>query len=61
MPGIYSESDLIVPALTVIFDHPDGITTSELLTLLRRQLRPSGDDIELNNQRRIARLHRKKG
>ena len=44
---IFSESDLIIPALEVIAEHPDGIDTSELLSLLRRQLKPTGDDLEI--------------
>ena len=47
MQGIYSQSDLIGPALAEISEHRDGIATSELLTILRRQLRPSGEDLEL--------------
>jgi len=44
---IYSESDLIVPAVTIIAGHPNGIETSELLKMLRSQLRPSGDDLTI--------------
>jgi hypothetical protein len=43
----FSETDLIIPALEVIAAHPDGIDTSELLSLLRRQLKPTGDDLEI--------------
>jgi hypothetical protein len=39
---VYSGSDLIVPAVAIIAAHPDGIGTSELSTLLRRQ----GEDLE---------------
>jgi predicted HNH restriction endonuclease len=46
MPS-FSESDLVVPALRVIAAHPDGIDTSELSSLLRRQLKPIGDDLEI--------------
>jgi hypothetical protein len=44
---VYSESDLVVPALEIIACHPDGVTTSELLSELRAILRPSGDDLTL--------------
>jgi predicted HNH restriction endonuclease len=43
--GIYSEADLIVPALEIISQHEDGITTADLHTELRRYLRPSGSDL----------------
>ena len=43
----FSELDLIIPALEVIAAHPDGIDTSELVSLLRRQLKPTGDDLEI--------------
>jgi predicted HNH restriction endonuclease len=47
MSGIYSESDLVVPAVAVINRNPDGITTSDLLSELRRVLRPSGEDLTI--------------
>jgi predicted HNH restriction endonuclease len=43
----YSESELIIPALEIVDAHPDGITTANLLKELRRQLRPTGDDLEI--------------
>jgi hypothetical protein len=43
----FSEPDLIIPALEIIAARPNGISTSELLRLLRRQLKPSGDDLEI--------------
>ncbi len=43
----YSESDLVIPALETIAAHPDGIETSELLSLLRRKLKPTGEDLEI--------------
>jgi hypothetical protein len=44
-PPVYSESDLVVPALAIIADHPEGIDTTDLSSQLRRQLKPSGDDL----------------
>jgi hypothetical protein len=44
MPTI-SESDLVIPALELIAAHPQGIGTSRLSSLLRRQLKPTGDDL----------------
>ena len=45
--AVYSEADLVVPALEEIRQHPAGITTSDLLIALRRTLRPTGDDLLL--------------
>ena len=39
----FSESDLVIPALEIIAAHPDGIDTTGLLSLLRRQLKPTGE------------------
>ena len=43
--AIYSESDLVVPALAEIARHREGIETAALLIALRRSLRPEGDDL----------------
>jgi hypothetical protein len=43
--AIYSESDLVVPALVEIERHAEGIETASLLIALRRSLRPEGDDL----------------
>jgi hypothetical protein len=42
---VYSEPDLIVPALEIIREHHDGIPTADLHIALRRALRPSGEDL----------------
>jgi predicted HNH restriction endonuclease len=47
----YSESDLIVPAVAIIAAHPNGISTSDLSQKLRAQLRPSGDDLTILENR----------
>lgn len=44
---IYSESDLVIPALAIIAANPNGINTTELLKQLRIRLEPSGDDLTL--------------
>ena len=59
MYSTYSESDLIVPALAIIGAHPDGITTSDLLSALRRELKPKGDDLELLENRSDDRFSQK--
>ena len=43
----FSEPDLVIPALEIIAAHSDGIGTTELLSLLRRQLKPTGEDLEI--------------
>ena len=48
----YSEPDLIVPALKIIEQHPQGILTSSLINSLRKALRPSGSDLVLLGGRR---------
>ena len=47
----YSESDFIVPAVAIIAAHENGIGTSELSQKLRSQLRPSGDDLTILENR----------
>ena len=59
MYSTYSEFDLIVPALAIIGAHPDGITTSDLLSALRRELKPKGDDLELLANRSDDRFSQK--
>jgi hypothetical protein len=59
MYSTYSESDLIVPALAIIGAHHDGITTSDLLSELRRELKPKGDDLKLLANRSDDRFSQK--
>lgn len=47
MEKVYSESDLIVPALRIIAERTDGITTSELISRLRDELKPTGKDVKI--------------
>ena len=44
---VYSEADLVVPAVLIIAANPEGITTTELSKQLRERLEPSGDDLTL--------------
>ena len=46
MEKTYSESELIIPALKIISERPDGITTAELIIALREELKPSGSDVK---------------
>lgn len=40
-----SETDLIIPALYLMLNSPNGISTSELIIKLREQLSPTGEDL----------------
>lgn len=48
---VYSEADLVVPAVVIIAANPGGVTTTELLKQLRERLEPSGDDLTLLDNR----------
>jgi predicted HNH restriction endonuclease len=48
---VYSETDLVVPAVVIIAANPSGITTAELSKQLRERLEPSGDDLTLLDNR----------
>src|SRR5262245_55656930 len=44
---VYSEADLVVPAVVIIAASPEGISTTDLSKQLRNRLEPSGEDLEL--------------
>jgi len=44
---VYSEPDLIVPALIELDKNPRGLSTTELIAKLRYRLNPSGHDTEI--------------
>jgi predicted HNH restriction endonuclease len=44
---MYTESDLIIPALQFMQQNPKGVTTSQLITHLIDILKPSGHDMEI--------------
>ena len=48
---VISEKELIVPALKLIAEQTKGLTTTELIKLLRQELKPTGRDIEILNGR----------
>ncbi len=48
---VYSESDLVVPAVVIIATNPNGVTTTELIKQLRVRLEPSGDDLTVLDNR----------
>lgn len=48
----YSEEDLILPSLKIIQDHGQyGLSTSNLVSLLRAELKPTGEDLEILQNR----------
>jgi predicted HNH restriction endonuclease len=44
---MYTESDLLIPALQFMKQNPKGVTTSQLIIHLTDVLKPSGHDIEI--------------
>jgi len=44
---IYSEPDLIIPTLIELYDEPEGLNTTGIITRLRIKLEPSGHDTEI--------------
>ena len=63
MDKIYSEKDLILPALKIIYeaskDGGKGITTSELIKNLREILNPVGEDLSLLQGRKDDKFSQK--
>lgn len=56
---VYTEGQLVLPALGLISSHAKGLTTSNLSKLLRRKLAPSGRDLELLSGRADDRFSQK--
>ena len=46
MEKIYTESDLIIPALKIIAEQTSGIITTELISRLRAELKPTREDLK---------------
>jgi predicted HNH restriction endonuclease len=44
---VYSENDLIFPALQLLNEAPHGLTTTKLIQLLTEKLQPTGHDAEI--------------
>jgi len=44
---VYTESDLIIPALQFFKENPQGVTTSQLIKHLEKVLKPSGHDMDI--------------
>lgn len=44
---MYTESDLIIPALQFMKENPNGVTTSQLIDHLIDVLRPTGHDVDI--------------
>ncbi len=49
---VYSENELVIPALKVLYDNrPRKTTTTTLIRRLREELNPTGDDLEILSNR----------
>ena len=46
-----TEKELILPALKLVAEQSKGLSTTELISLLRQELKPTGRDIEILNGR----------
>ena len=42
--GQVSEAELIIPALRHLMNHPEGLSTTQLIKLLEEELKPTGHD-----------------
>lgn len=59
MEKIYSEEDLIIPALFELYDNTNGLTTSMLIKALTENLKPEGVDAEILFGRKDSRFSQK--
>lgn len=59
MGKIYSEEDLIIPALFELYFNRDGMTTSMLIKALTENLQPDGEDAEILFGRKDSRFSQK--
>lgn len=59
MGKIYSEEDLIIPALFELYFNRDGMTTSMLIKALTENLQPEGEDAEILFGRKDSRFSQK--
>ena len=59
MERIYSEEDLIIPALFELHFNPNGMTTSMLIKALTKNLKPEGADAEILFGRNDTRFSQK--
>ena len=57
--GRISEPELIIPTLRHLRDNPDGLTTSQLITLLTAELHPTGEDLTILAGRRDTKFSQK--
>ena len=59
MERVYSEENLIIPALFELYLNPNGMTTSMLIKALTENLRPEGIDAEVLFGRNDSRFSQK--
>jgi predicted HNH restriction endonuclease len=55
----YTESDLILPTLEVLVKSKSGVSTSQLIDILTKELQPSGKDAEILAKRKDTRFSQK--
>lgn len=56
---IYTECDLVVPALDALAESPNGLKTKNLIKILTERLSPEGKDIEISKNRTDTRFSQK--
>lgn len=52
----FLEEDLLIPALALLREHPDGLTMTQLIAGLARVMRPTGADLVATGTRRDSRF-----
>lgn len=59
MKGRISEAQLFKPALQIIADHQNGITTSQLIRQLGIVMKPAGEDLHILKDRNDVKFTQK--
>lgn len=59
MNVIYTEADLVVPALRVLENSPEGVAMETIIKVLEQELEPEGKDAENNPSRSDTRFSQK--
>ena len=56
---IYSENDLIIPTLNILYRNPEGVDTSTLIKFLINDLAPEGEDLVILSNRSDTKFSQK--
>ncbi len=56
---VYTEGELIVPALQVMSENPSGVDTTKIIKELTTRLRPSGEDVKILDGRNDTKFSQK--